>query len=709
MSEMSFSTDIVRWRYKLLPDHVIGEVLTKKWVDSAIPFLALALLVFGLGPFVPHFFEWTTLGNLARQFAEFGLIVLGLTIVMMSGGIDLSVGSVFALSVLMSLIGMNVEGWSAGTGLIATLVVGASCGALNGLLVGYVRMRAFLTTLVTLIIFRSLFEIVFPEFSTAIVTNMSDSAAFEYLGTANIGLAPVSFLITAAIAIGVHVVLSRTRYGWHLLAVGGARRSAYNAGINVRWTIFSAYVCCSTLVALSGFLFASRIGSAASDVGAGLELQALTATVLGGISLGGGRGTVSKAIMGAVFVLLLSNSFLALAISGPGADLVLGLILVAAVFLDVRWVKNRHKLLRSVYISPAYARMPDPIPTDLGAGAMAPNDRLRDVGVIGLGILEGAEDVIFDRHDNLYTGNRHGDIVRWLPPDYQRWEVLAHIGGSPLGMAFDRQGHLNICVAGMGLYQVEMNGTVRRLTAETNRSLLSIIDDSNMKLADDLDIAPDGTIYFSEATTRFEMHDWYSDALESRGNGRIIRYDPKTRRTRTVLKNLVFPNGICMSYDNESLLFAESWACRISRYYFDGPKKGEVEVVIPNLPGYPDNINRASDGCYWLALMGMRTPALDLSLEMPGFRKRMSRRCSEDAWLMPNLNTGCVLKFNERGEILESYWDQGGQKHPMITSMREHKGVLYLCGIFNNRMGTYRLEGADPAFCGVDSYWGHRS
>ncbi|MCP2064589.1 ABC transporter permease [Bradyrhizobium diazoefficiens] len=594
---MSFSTDIVRWRYKLLPDHVIGEVLTKKWVDSAIPFLALALLVFGLGPFVPHFFEWTTLGNLARQFAEFGLIVLGLTIVMMSGGIDLSVGSVFALSVLMSLIGMNVEGWSAGTGLIATLAVGASCGALNGLLVGYVRMRAFLTTLVTLIIFRSLFEIVFPEFSTAIVTNMSDSAAFEYLGTANIGLAPVSFLITAAIAIGVHVVLSRTRYGWHLLAVGGARRSAYNAGINVRWTIFSAYVCCSTLVALSGFLFASRIGSAASDVGAGLELQALTATVLGGISLGGGRGTVSKAIMGAVFVLLLSNSFLALAISGPGADLVLGLILVAAVFLDVRWVKNRHKLLRSVYISPAYARMPDPIPTDLGAGAMAPNDRLRDVGVIGLGILEGAEDVIFDRHDNLYTGSRHGDIARWLPPDYQRWEVLAHIGGSPLGMALDRQGHLNICVAGMGLYQVEMNGTVRRLTAETNRSLLSIIDDSNMKLADDLDIAPDGTIYFSEATTRFEMHDWYSDALESRGNGRIIRYDPKTRRTRTVLKNLVFPNGICMSYDNESLLFAESWACRISRYYFDGPKKGEVEVVIPNLPGYPDNINRASDGC----------------------------------------------------------------------------------------------------------------
>jgi simple sugar transport system permease protein/ribose transport system permease protein len=704
---MGLSTDLIRWRYKLLPDHVVGEILTKKWVDSAIPFFALVLLVFGLGPFVPHFFEITTLTDLARQFSEFGLLVLGLTIVMMSGGIDLSVGSVFALSVLTTLICMNVEGLSFGPALMATLCVGLICGAINGAMVGYVRMRAFLTTLVTLIIFRSVFDLVFPQFSTAIVTNQADSPALDYVGAGDVLGVPVAFLIAAVIAIALHVVLSRTRYGWRLLAVGGARRSAYNAGINVRWTIFSAYVFGSVLCSLSGFLFAARIGSAASDVGAGLELQALTATVLGGISLGGGRGTVAKAAMGAVFVLLLSNSLLTLAVSGPGGDLILGLILIAAVFLDVRWTKNRHKLLRNVYISPTYAKLPAALSTDGGPGSpMAPNDALRDVGVIGLGILEGAEDVIFDRDDVLYTGTRHGDILKWLPPDYTRYELLAHIGGAPLGMAFDREGRLNVCVAGMGLYQVEMNGTVHRLTAETNRSLLSVVDDSNMKLADDLDIAPDGTIYFSEATTRFEMHDWYADALESRGNGRIIRYDPASKQTRTVLPNLVFPNGICMSYDGQSFLFAESWACRISRYYFGGPKKGKVEVVIANLPGYPDNINRASDGCYWLALMGTRTPALDLSLEMPGFRRRMARRCSEDVWLMPNLNTGCVVRFDESGEILESLWDLGGEKHPMITSMREHKGVLYLCGIFNNRMGTYRLPKSNRSFCGVESYWG---
>jgi ribose/xylose/arabinose/galactoside ABC-type transport system permease subunit/sugar lactone lactonase YvrE len=704
---MGLTTVIVRWRYNLLPDHMVGEILTKKWVDSAIPFLALVLLIIGFGPFVPHFFDPTTLSNLARQFSEFGLLVLGLTIVMISGGIDLSVGSVFALSVLAQLVGMNVQGISFGVSLLSTLAVGAVCGAINGAMVGYVKMRAFLTTLVTLIIYRSIFDLIFPQFSTAIVTHQPDSPMLDYVGSGAVLGVPVSFIATAVIVIALHVVLSRTRYGWRLLAVGGARRSAFNAGINVRWTIFSAYVVGSILCSLSGFLFAARIGSAASDVGAGLELQALTATVLGGISLGGGRGTVAKAVMGAIFVLLLSNSLLTLAVSGPGADLVLGLILILAVFLDVRWTKNRHQLLRNVYISPTYAKLPASLSTDEAANSsMAPNDKLRHAGVIGLGILEGAEDVIFDRNDNLYTGNRHGDIQKWLPPDYTHYETLAHIGGSPLGMAFDRDGRLNICVGGMGLYQVDMDGAVRRLTAETNRSLLSVVDDSNMKLADDLDIAPDGTIYFSEATTRFEMHDWYADALESRGNGRIIRYDPTTKQTKTILSNLVFPNGICMSYDKQSFLFAESWACRVSKYYFAGPKKGNVETVIANLPGYPDNINRSSDGRYWLALMGMRTPALDLALELPAFRRRMARRCSEDVWLMPNLNTGCVLKFDEKGEVSESLWDLGGEKHPMITSMREHKGVLYLCGIFNNRMGTYRLPSADPNFCGVDSYWG---
>ncbi len=701
---MSLAENLVRFRYRVLPDHALGEILNKKWVDSAIPFFALVLEIAIFGILVDRFFALGTLSNLSAQAAELGLVVLGLAIVMISGGIDLSVGSTFALTATTALYLMNVAGLSLPEGLACTLLVGAVCGAINGLMVGILRMRAFLTTLVTLIIYRSIFDLVFPQISTDIVMNYPTSAAYETLGIGLVWGMPVSFLVMAAVALVLHIVLSRSRYGWRILAVGGARRSAHNAGINVRWTVFSAYVLCSTLVGLAAFLFSARIGSAASDLGAGLELQALTATVLGGIALGGGRGSVAKALMGTVFVLILSNSLLSLAIPGPVNDLLLGLVLVAAVFLDVRWVKNRHKLLRAVYISPTFNKLPPATSTE--EGPLKPNDRLRNVGVIGLGILDGAEDVIFDRDDNLYTGSRHGDILRWFPPDYTRHEVFAHIGGAPMGMVFDKEGNMAVCVGGMGLYQITPRGEVSLLTAETNRSWTSVADDSVMKLADDCDILPDGRIIFSEATVRFEMHDWYADALESRGNGRLICYDPKTKSTRTILNNLVFPNGVCTSYDGESVLFAESWACRINRYYFAGPKKGKLERVIEGLPGYPDNINRASDGTYWLALMGSRTPALDLSLEIPGFRRRMARRVSEDAWLMPNLNTGCVLKFNEKGEILESLWDLGGQKHPMITSMREHKGTLYLCGIFNNRMGTLDLPDADQDWCGVDTYWG---
>jgi len=202
------------------------------------------------------------------------------------------------------------------------------------------------------------------------------------------------------------------------------------------------------------------------------------------------------------------------------------------------------------------------------------------------------------------------------------------------------------------------------------------------------------------------MHQWPVDSLESRGNGRIICYDPRNNSTHTVIRRLKFPNGVCTSHDGQSILFAETWGCCIKRYWFDGPKTGRLETVIASLPGYPDNINRASDGNYWLAIVGMRSPAVDLAFQMPGFRRRMSRRVAQDEWLYPNLNTGCVVKFNDKGDVLDALWDLKGVNHPMITSMREHKGSLYLGGIANNRIGRYRLPGADPDWHGFHDYWG---
>ena len=702
---MSLSDTMTRWRYRAVPDHLVGEILTKRWVDNAIPMLILLTVVAVFGSLIPDFFGAASVSNLARQWGEFGLIVLALMIVMVAGGIDLSVGSTFALGNIVALALISVAEWSVPAVAATTLLCGAAVGLVNGLLVGYLRLRAFLTTLVTLIIVRAIVDMLLLTYSVSIAAAFPDSDLWYFFGEGSVFGVPFSVTVVVALALVIHIVLSRSRIGWHILAVGGSRRSAHNVGIPVRRVICSTYVVSGILASLAGMLFAMRLGGAGADTGVGLEIAALTAAVLGANSLGGGRGSAAKAIIGSIIVMIMVNSLVRIGVTSGANSLLLGMVLLAAVAIDVRWLKNRHKVLSKVYVSPTFADLPV-APATSGASPYALNDRLRPVERIGLGQIDGPEDVILDEEDNIYVGNRTGDIIRFFAPDYSRQEVFAHTGGRPLGMAFAKDGSLLVCIGGMGLYRVTMDRKIERLTDETNRSLLSVIDDSRLRLADDLDIAPDGRVFFSEATIRYEMHDWPVDCLESRGNGRIVCFDPNTGTTRTVLKSLVFPNGICMTHDGQSFLFAETWGCRISRYWFDGPKKGTVEPVIRDLPGYPDNINRASDGTYWVALVGMRTPSLDLAMKMPGFRKRMARRIAPDEWLYPNINTGCVIRFDEHGQVIETLWDFGGENHPMITSMREHKGHLYIGGIFNNRIGRLKLDGMDEEWTGRKSYWG---
>jgi ribose transport system permease protein len=561
-----------------------------------------------------------------------------------------------------------------------------------------------------LILIRAVVDHGLLDYGQVIARGFNASATWEFMAIGDVFGVPSSLAVAVVIAIVGHIVLTRMRFGWHVSAVGGSRRSAYNAGIRVKRTICATYVLSGLLTGLAATFYAARMSSASADVGKGLEVTMLTAAVLGGISLGGGRGSITKAVIGAMIVLLVQNSLIRMGLSSGTSSLVLGLLLLAAVAVDVRWVKNRHKVLARAYVSPTYFRLP-PLP-ETAAGSdsdYALNDKLRGVEAIGLGELDGPEDVIFDQNDNLYCGSRHGDVIRFFAPDHKRWEVFAHIGGHPLGFAFDREGNLHTCVGGMGLFRISPAGEVTKLSDETNRSLLSIVDDSRLRLADDLDIASDGKVYFSEATVRYEMYDWMVDALEGRGNGRIICYDPKTNSSRTMLPDLQLPNGICVEKGGQSLLFAETWGCRITRWYFDGPNKGRKEIVVDNLPGYPDNINRASDGTYWCALCGMRAPVFDLALRMPDFRRRMVRKVGRDDWLYPNMNTGCVIKFDADGNILDVLWDLGGEAHPMITSIREHKGWLYLGGIYNNRVGKYRIPGADPNWTSLDDYWGERT
>ncbi len=698
-----------RWRYNFIPDHLIGEILTKRWTDNAIPFLALVLTVAGFGSAISGFFKPNALIESTRQLGEFSIVVIGLTIVMLAGGIDLSVGSIFALSTFSAVSAVFIFDMPTWVGFLAAIATGVAFGAINGYLIGYLRLRAFLTTLVTFIIGRSVFDILVVNFAAQIQQSDVTSDVWTFIGDGRVLGLSVSVIAATLIAIIAHIALTRSRPGLHMLAVGGSRRSAHNAGIRVRETVFMSYVISGGCCGLAGFLIACRLSGAGPGTGLNLEILALTAAVVGGNSLGGGRGSIAKGIMGAIIVLVMNNGLIRLGFGTGTNQMVLGLMLAAAVTLDIRWMKNRHKVLNEVYVAPIYHRMGETQSATPDSGTpYALNNKISQTEYIGLGELEGPEDVILDRDDHLYCGTRHGEIIRFFAPEYKKSEVFAHIGGFPLGLAFDKEGALLTCVGAMGLYSVSKAGEVKQLSAETARTYTSIVDDARLRDPNDLDVASDGKIYFTDSTTRYDAHDWALDSIEGRPTGRLLVFDPATGQTKTLLENYRYANGVCLAHDGKSLFFAESWACRVHRYWIEGPKAGTVECVIKDMPGYPDNINRASDGTYWMAWLGMRTPSFDLALRHPGFRKRMTRRLPSDEWLFPNINTGGVLKFEEQGKIIETLGDMTGTSHPMVTSMREHKGYLYVGGILNNRIGRYKIPGADKNWTGPISYWGKR-
>jgi ribose transport system permease protein len=698
-----------RMRYAWSPRLLFSELLLKQWFEPVIPFTVMIALAVYFSLTINDYGTAKNALSLMRLYAEFGFVALGMAFTLISGGIDLSVGAIFAVCNFTALFCLYVLGFPAWLTVVATLLIGAVIGAGNGILIGYLKARPFLTTLVTLIILRAGVNLLNERYATVFATNSIESDAWDFLGDGSVLGVPVNAATLILVLLVGHIFLSRSRYGWHLTAIGASRKAARHAGIRVERMLLATYMLSGALCAAAGIFYAARQGSTDSTTGLGWEFQALTAVILGGASVAGGRGTVWRAMIGAIIVFMLTNGLVRIGIPGYVTSAAIGVILLAAVSIDVKWAKNRGKVVQKTYVNPARVPLaPSPAIARGSNSPFAQNDRLIGAEAIGLDQVEGPEDVILDRQDRLYGSTRDGNIIRFSGPGFARREVFAHIGGRPLGMQFDKDENLIVCVAGMGVYGVKPDGTVFKVTDETNRTWYKLNDDSRLRMADDLDIAPDGKIYFSDCTTRYEMTTNALDIIEGRPNGRLVCYDPATKRTRTLISHFYFPNGICVSHDGRSVLIASTTLCKIYRYWIAGPLKGELEIAIDALPGNPDNINRASDGTYWLALVGIRTPTFDLASRKPDFRLRMVKQVPGDEWLAPGLNHGCVLRFNEAGDVLESWWDPTGISHSTLTSMREHKGHLYLGGLENNRIGRIKLERGDPSWTGYEAYWGEK-
>ena len=349
-------------------------------------------------------------------------------------------------------------------------------------------------------------------------------------------------------------------------------------------------------------------------------------------------------------------------------------------------------LLWPVAIDPV-AWTPPPAPPLTGQyqanDALAKTERLsldNDGAAAGKGF--GPEDVALDSLGRIYAGLDDGRIIR-LQADGTRPEVFANTGGRPLGLGFDREGNLIVADALKGLLSIAANGVVSVLTTTA--------DGSTLLCTNDLDVAADGTIYFTEASSKFPLTNFTADILEHRGNGRFLAYDPKTKTTRTVLRDLSFANGVAVSPDQSSVLVVETGKYRVHRVWLTQGPTGKSEIFIDNLPGFPDGILSNGKDKFWLALVTPRNALLDTLLPHPFARKMIAR--------LPRLlqpapeRYSFVVGLDMNGRVVENLQDGSPQCYAEIANAVEHQGSLYFGSIGESAVGRFRL----PSFSSTTS------
>lgn len=285
-----------------------------------------------------------TTGNLfgvARAFSLTAIVAIGQTLVILTGGIDLSVGSVLALSGLST--GMLLQrGFPFPVAVLAGLLVGALIGLTNGLLVTRVGLPPFIATLGTLSIGRGLVYVLTKGYP---VTVPYEYKEFIWLGQGYIWIIPVPVIIMVLLTIVGTIFLGFTTYGRYIYAVGGNPEAARLAGIPVERVRLLVYVASSTLAALAGLILVARLVSAQPSAGLGFELPVIAASIIGGTSLMGGEGTVLGAVLGAAIMGVLENGMVLLGVSTYAQQAVTGTVIILAVSLDI-WQKRRRARLR---------------------------------------------------------------------------------------------------------------------------------------------------------------------------------------------------------------------------------------------------------------------------------------------------------------------------------------------------------------------------
>jgi hypothetical protein len=279
----------------------------------------------------------------------------------------------------------------------------------------------------------------------------------------------------------------------------------------------------------------------------------------------------------------------------------------------------------------------------------------------------GPEDVLVDHDGRVVTGVADGRILR-VAADGSRIELVADTGGRPLGVELAADGRLIVCDADRGLLRVDpQTGSVETLVDE--------VGGQRLKLVDNAAVGSDGAVYFSDSSRRFGLANWRADLIEHSGTGRLLRR-AATGEVEVLLDGLQFANGVALAADESFVAVAETGAYRVSRLWLTGPRSGERDVLIDNLPGFPDNISTGADGRIWIAVPSPRNALLDWAHSQPAVVRQFM-------WTLPDRlqpapkKTAWVLAVDATGAIVRDLQAPGDGYH-MVTGVREHDGRLYL-------------------------------
>lgn len=300
------------------------------YVQDFGAFIALVLLVAGISIVSPEFRTLNNFFSLLRQSSINGLIAFGMTFVILTGGIDLSVGSVLALTTVLTA-GMITSGVPAGLAMILGVAIGAGLGLISGSLVTKGRLQPFIATLITMTVYRGLTMIVSKGKP---ISNLGDSFILKLLGKGSLFNIPIPVIILIIMFLLFFFLLNKTTFGRRIYATGSNWRAANLAGVNVNKTKMIAYIISGTMSALSGLILLSRLNSAQPTLGNGYELDAIASVALGGTSMNGGRGKIYGTFIGVLIIAVLNNGLNILGVSSYYQDVIKGFVILIAVLSD---------------------------------------------------------------------------------------------------------------------------------------------------------------------------------------------------------------------------------------------------------------------------------------------------------------------------------------------------------------------------------------